>query len=495
MKSTGLRKRIISALVVSIAILATAGAPSPAAQDPGSMATEARAARVERELLPGIIIKGRPLPAKSLAERMAALKVPGLSVAVIEDDKIAWAKGYGILEAGSPAPVTVQTLFQAASLSKSLAALGAMRLVEQGKLALDEDVNARLKSWKVPENEFTKTEKVTLRRLLSHTAGTTVSGFGGYPAGAPIPTTVQILNGEKPANNAAVLPNVAPGSLWRYSGGGFTVAQLLMEEAAGKPFPALLSELVLAPLGMADSTYEQPLPDRLRGSAATAHDSEGKPFPGRWHTYPEMAAAGLWTTPSDLARFLLEIRKGMRGESSILSQETARLMTTAVKGGYGLGLSLQGSGRTARFGHGGSNEGFKCQMIVFTDQGQGAVIMTNGERGGWLADELLRAIAREYDWPSYKPVERTVIPVPAAELAALTGRYEMRPGKVFTIALEGETLFIKEGEWKTQLYPESPTRFFELDEEHTLVFEKDAAGKPAVLVIDGQIKAPRVGDK
>jgi hypothetical protein len=170
-------------------------------------------------------------------------------------------------------------------------------------------------------------------------------------------------------------------------------------------------------------------------------------------------------------------------------------MTTADKGGYGLGLSLQGPGPAARFGHGGSNEGFKCQMTAFREQGRGAVIMTNGERGGWLADELLRAIAREYDWPSNKPVERTVITVPAGELASLTGRYEMRPGKVLVIALEGETLFIKEGEWKTELYPESPTRFFELDEEHTLVFEKDAAGKSAVLVIDGQIKAPRIADK
>jgi len=268
-----------------------------------------------------------------------------------------------------------------------------------------------------------------------------------------------------------------------------------MEEAAGKPFPALLSELVLEPLGMADSTYEQPLPDRLRGSAASAPDPEGKPLPGRGHTYPEMAAAGLWTSPSDLALFLLEIRKGTRGDSEVLPQDKARLMTTAGKGGYGLGLSVQGFGRAARFGHGGSNEGFRCQMTAFLEQGQGAVIMTNGERGGGLADELLRAIAREYGWPVYKPVERTVVPVPASELALLTGRYEMRPGKVFAIALEGETLYLKEGEWKTELFPESPTRFFELDEEHTIVFEKDAAGKPTMLVIDGRIKAPRIADK
>ncbi len=494
MMKVGFRRSVLSALVFAIMGRALAGAGSLNGQDAVPLTPGARAARIEKGLLPGIIIKGRPLPAKPLAERMAALKVPGVSVAVIEDDQIAWARGFGVLEAGSPSPVTEKTLFQAASISKSIAAMGALRLVEQGKLLLDEDVNARLKSWKVPENAFTRTEKVTLRRLLSHTAGTTVPGFGGYPAGVPLPTTIQILGGGKPANSEAVLANAVPGSLWRYSGGGFTVAQFLMEEAAGKPFPELLSELVLRPLGMADSTYEQPLPDRLRGSAATAHDPEGKPLAGRWHTYPEMAAAGLWTTPSDLARFLLEIRKGIRGESAILSKEKAGLMTTAVKGGYGLGLFLQGSGQSARFGHGGSNEGFRCQMTAFLEQGRGAVIMTNGERGGWLAAELLRAIAEEYGWPSNKPEERTVIPVPAAELAALTGRYEMRPGKVFTIALEGETLFIQEGEWKTELFPESPTRFFELDEEHTLVFEKDAAGKSAVLVIDDQIRAPKIAE-
>ena len=495
MKSVGDRHAVLSTLIISIMIITAAGAPSPAGQDAGSMAPEARAARIERQLLPGIIVTGRPLPARSLAERMAALKVPGVSVAVIDDDKIAWAKGYGVLEVGSQAPVTEKTLFQAASISKSIAAMGAMRLVEQGKLALDEDVNARLQAWKVPENEFTKTEKVTLRRLLSHTAGTTVSGFGGYPAGAPVPTTIQVLNGEKPANSAAVRADVVPGSLWRYSGGGFTVAQLLMEEAAGEPFPELLSELVLAPLNMSDSTYEQPLPDRLRGSAATAHGPEGKPLAGRWHVYPEMAAAGLWTTPSDLARFLLEIRKGLRGESNVIAKDKARLMTTAVKAGYGLGFSIQGSGRTAQYGHGGSNEGYRCQMTVFGEQGQGAVIMTNGERGGWLAAELLRAIAREYGWPAYIPVERTVIPVPASELAILAGRYEMRPGKVLTVALEAGTLYIKDGEWKTELFPESQIRFFELDEEHTIIFEKDAAGKPTVLVIDGRIRAPRVGEK
>lgn len=301
--------RRLYALAAVLAVLA-ASACAPRSRE-AQPALAARIDRVERGLLPGIVIAGRPVPRNALADRMAALKVPGASVAVINDGAIEWAKGYGVAETGASAPVTPRTLFQAASISKPVAALAALRLVERGLLSLDEDVNARLVSWKVPENELTTTEKVTLRRLLSHTAGLTVHGFGGYPADAAVPTVVELLDGEKPANSAAVRVDVVPGSAWRYSGGGYTVMQQLVVDVAGKPFPVLLDELVLGPLGMADSTYEQPLPEDRRGAAASGHRSDGGLLPGRYHTYPEMAAAGLWTTPSDLARFLIEIHKGL----------------------------------------------------------------------------------------------------------------------------------------------------------------------------------------
>lgn len=328
------------------------------------------------------------------------MKTPGISIAVINDGAIEWARGYGVTEAGTDTPVTSRTLFQAASISKPVAALAALRLVEKGALGLDEDVNAKLTSWKVPENDFTKTEKVTLRRLLSHTAGLTVHGFGGYAADAPVPTLVQALDAAKPANSAAVRVDVVPGTIWRYSGGGYTVAQQLMMDVSGRTFPELLAELVLKPIGMDDSTYELPLPEVRRGDAAGGHRSDGKLLPGRYHTYPEMAAAGLWTTPTDLARFLLEIDKGRHGRSAIISEAMAREMTTAQKPGYGLGFSLSGIGPAMGFGHGGSNEGFKCQMTAYLEGGRGAVVMTNGDRGGFVAAEVMRAIALEYGWPS-----------------------------------------------------------------------------------------------
>ena len=387
-------RRLVFALCIASAVHVVTVPSRPHAQEPAR--PEARAARVEKSLLPGIVIAGRPIPVKALAERMAALKTPGVSVAVINDGKIEWAKGYGVTETGVGTPVTPRTLFQAASLSKPVAALAALRLVEQGKLVLDQDVNERLTSWKVPENEFTKGEKVTLRRLLSHSAGLTVSGFPGYQADAPVPALVQVLDGQNPANTAAIRVDVVPGTIWRYAGGGYTVMQQLLMDVTGKPFPSLLAELVLQPIGMKDSTCEQPLPDARRASAASGHRSDGSLLPGRFHTYPEMAAAGLWTTPTDLARFLMEIQQALKGRSKILTPEMARQMTAMQKGTYGLGLSLEGAGPSAAFGHGGSNAGFKCGMTAFVEGGRGAVVMTNGDQGGRLASEILRTIAAEY---------------------------------------------------------------------------------------------------
>ena len=479
----------LCALVIPFAVAAALAAQSSV--KPDQAAVDIRAARVENGLLPPIVIAGRPLASKTLVQRMADLKVPGVSIAVINDGGIEWAKGYGVAEAGTSTPVTPHTLFQAASISKPVTALAALRLVEQGKLVLDEDVNAKLTSWKVPETDLTKTEKVTLRRLLSHTAGLTVSGFGGYPADASVPTLVQVLNGEKPANSAPIRVDVLPGSRWRYSGGGFTVAQQLMMDVSGRPFPVLLADLVLKPVGMDDSTYEQPLPGSRRPVAASGHTSDGKLLPGRYHTYPEMAAAGLWTTPTDLAKFLLEVRQALEGGSAVLTAETARQMTTIQKSGYGLGLGIEGSGPSASFGHGGSNEGFKCQMTAFFESGRGAVVMTNGDRGGFLASEVLRSVAREYGWPAFQPAEKKVVVVDPKALALFEGRYELRPGKFLDVKLEAGTLFAGDEDGKVELFPESETRFFDTVEGHTLVFVKGPDGRATHMMIDGQLKAPR----
>ena len=339
----------------------------------------------------------------NLSQLMQAYNVPGLSMAVIDHYQIIWAKAYGTIGTGSKTPVTTKTLFQAGSISKPVAATAALALVQKGTLSLDEDVNQKLKTWKVPENEFTKDEKVTLRRLMSHTAGLTVHGFPGYDVDAPLPTLVQVLNGEKPANTAPIRVDFVPGSQERYSGGGVTIEQLMMMDVTGKAFPDLLRESVLQKIGMADSGYEQPLPAARAALTATGTYADGKPVQGRWHIYPEMAAAGLWTTPTDLAKFAIEIAQSRNGKSNkVLSQKTVEEMLTPVrpKEGAALGFFVEEQ-NPGQFGHDGADEGFQALLTMNWQTGNGAAIMANSDNGVAVADIVMRGVAKEYGW-NYK---------------------------------------------------------------------------------------------
>jgi CubicO group peptidase (beta-lactamase class C family) len=353
-------------------------------------------------LLAGSVISRADKVDDSTEAVMEKRHITGLSMAVIQDGKIIKAKGYGLADKGGSLPVTTTTLFQAGSVSKSVAALGALHLVEQGKLALDTDVNKTLQTWKVPENEFTKTKKVTLRRLLSHNAGLTVHGFPGYALDQPLPTLVQVLDGAKPANTAPIRVDIEPGSKLRYSGGGYTVMQQMIIDATGKSFPRFMQESVLTPLGMADSTYAQPLPEQRAGDTAAGYYGNGKPVKGRWHVYPEMAAAGLWTTASDLARFAIGIQQSLAGESNpVISQSMTRQMLTDQGESDGLGVFLLGKGETLRFVHNGRDEGFDAVMMAYAKGGQGAVILINVNDDSGVVARVLEAIAHEYHWPDF----------------------------------------------------------------------------------------------
>src|SRR5262249_15680214 len=256
--------------------------------------------------------------------------------------------------------------------------------VEQGKLSLDEDVNKKLKTWKVPENEFTKEQKVTLRRLMSHSAGLTVHGFPGYAVSEKVPTLVQIFNGEKPANTAPIRVDFVPGTDERYSGGGITIEQQLMMDVSGKAFPALMRELVLDRAGMRESSYEQPLPHARAAMTAGGAYADGKPVHGKWHVYPEMAAAGLWTTPTDLAKFAIEIARERRGLSQkILTQPVAREMLKMQSKSFGIGFGLNPD-HPGEFSHDGADEGFQALLVMNYQTGQGAALMANSENGIFL---------------------------------------------------------------------------------------------------------------
>jgi CubicO group peptidase (beta-lactamase class C family) len=281
-------------------------------------------------------------PSPKLAERMAALKVPAVSIAYFENGQVRWARAYGRAAAREERRVTPETRFQAASMSKAVTAAGALRLVDQGRLALDEDVNARLRAWRVPDGApEANAQEVTLRRLLSHTAGLSVDGYPGYSPGTSVPTLVQSLRGEPPSNTPAVRLVDAPGTKFSYSGGGYSVAQLLMTETAGTDFARLIRRSVLDPVGMTRSSFEQPLSPDARRAAAAGHDADGRTVPGGGHLYPEQAAAGLWTTPTEYARFLIALQRSWAGESgALLKPESAKAMMTPVLGASGLGVNV-----------------------------------------------------------------------------------------------------------------------------------------------------------
>lgn len=378
-----------------LALLLAGCAPNPA------LAVERRIARVERGLL---VDQGDP-PWKrmALADRMAHYNVPGVSVAVVNDFEIEWARGYGVLEAGGDEPVTQDTLFQAASVGKPVVAAAALRLVEQGVLDLDQNVNERLVSWRVPENAFTAQQKVTLRRLLSHTAGTTEHGYQGYAPGQALPALVQVLDGEYPANSPPIRVVAVPGTRRAYSNGGYVIAQQLMMDVTGLPFAEFMAETVLEPAGMWQSTFEVPLPDRMKGNVARGHWPDGQTIAGGWHTYPEMGSgASLWSTPSDLARFGIQVMRSYNGEpGALLSQDSAHTMLTRQTPGsaaaYELGLGLGEDGpRRFYFIHDGGTEGYRCVMAMYPQLGRGAVIMTNGQTGDGLWREILNSISVEY---------------------------------------------------------------------------------------------------
>ncbi|MGA2592487.1 MAG: serine hydrolase [Bryobacteraceae bacterium] len=428
------------------------GQPSP---------IQERIRAVESGLTPGVVLKGRPIPRSTIEERMKALHVRGVSVAIIQNYDVEWAKGYGFADLEAKRPVTTETLFQAGSISKPVAAVAAMKLVEQGKLRLDEEVNTFLKTWKLPDNEFTKEQKVTLRRIMSHSAGLTVHGFPGYAAGEPVPSLVEVLDGKKPANTAAIRVDILPGTQFRYSGGGYTIMQLAMIDVTGETFPALMQELVLSKAGMSHSTYEQPLPSALASVAASGYRSNGDAVAGRYHTYPEMAAAGLWTTATDLARFAIEIQKSREGQSNkILTKATVEEMLREQKKPYGLGFSLEDVGGSSRFGHGGADEGFQA-LLSGTFDGQGFAIMANSDNGIKLANEIALAISAAYHWPD-KPREREAVQLGAPALAKFAGEYEApQIGKV-QVRVSGEHLVITvEGE-DIDWFLESSTRAFAL---------------------------------
>ena len=490
-------------LVASAAAAMVLGACSQNAETPAPLRAAVDTGRIERALggLRGPVdVAGRPPVRWALAERMTHHKVPGVSIAIIDGGRIAWARGFGVKEARKTDPITPSTLFQAASISKPVAVTAMLRLVEGGMLQLDTNVNQYLTSWKVPDNQFTATEKVTLRRIASHSAGLTVHGFPGYTTTDAVPTVVQVLDGTKPANTAPVRVDVIPGTIERYSGGGTTVMQQLLVDVTGKPFPTLMQELVLGPVGMSSSTYEQPLPASRATEAARAHDGAGGVVTGGWHVYPEMAAAGLWTTPTDLAKWALAIADARAGRATnLLSQSTVTQMLTRQKGQIGLGPFIEGQDRAFRFGHGGANEGFHCDLVIYPELGLGAVVMTNGDGGPLLIREIMFALAAEFGWPERAPKQVNVVALDSSKAAGLVGAYSMKigPGIPVQVQLENGRLMWNARQFppSTELLPESDSKFVMSTLGWSVTFSRDASGRATGLTVTREIGPPIEGTR
>jgi CubicO group peptidase (beta-lactamase class C family) len=450
-------------------------------------------------LLPPVLVSGEK--GWGLEERMKRYKVEAVSVAVFGGGRILWSEAAGLADRETGTPATTETLFQAGSISKPVAASGVLRKVESGALRLDADVNDYLKSWKLPSSPAAAGQTVTLERLLSHTAGLTVHGFPGYAVGEEVPTIPQVLDGASPANTEAVRVTFQPGTKYQYSGGGFTIAQLAMTDTFGKPFPDLERELVLGPAGMTHSTYEQPLPPAKLALAAAGYRADGRPVEGKRHTYPEMAAAGLWTTPEDLLRFAIAIERSLGGQpGALLSKETARRMTTPVRDRAGLGLFLDEREGTTWFGHDGADEGFQALLVASRDGDCrcGIAVMANSDNGIRLGQEIVRGVARDSEW-KYLPAPIVLVKRPIAELAPVAGRFLVNGDEAVSITLRDGRLF---GAARTpaefELLPVAKDAFVRTDRNLRYEVDRTAQGRVVSIRLvspDGSTPAKRIGDE
>lgn len=363
----------------------------------------------------------------SLGDRMTHHGVPGVVVAVMRAGRVEAVQGFGTRIAGMDAPVDADTLFSVGSVSKLVTAALCLRLAAGGALDLDRDVNGYLKRWRVPGGPKGDDRAVTLRMLLSHTSGFNVHGFADYAPDAPLPTLVQTLNGERPAMNKALARIDPAGTRSRYSGGGYMIVQAVIEDMTGERLDAVARRLMFEPLGMRRSRFEA-APGQSTNNIAHAHDSGGKPvaLPRGWQSFPELAASGLWTTASDLARMMVALGTSYHGRGGLLPQELAVDMMTAVSPGFnGLGPRLAGEGTSRIFHHAGANDSYKAYVESNLASGDGLVVLTNGERGDVLGDEIRNAVSDACRWPGDWSIQCPAVPA-ATLLDDYVGTYRRR---------------------------------------------------------------------
>jgi CubicO group peptidase (beta-lactamase class C family) len=415
----------------------------------------------------------------AMPERMKHYNIRGLSIAVVHDGKLEWARGYGVADTATQKPVTTQTLFQAGSISKSLNGVGVLKLVQEGKLDLYTDINTYLRTWKFPYDSLSKDRKITIANLLSHTAGLSVHGFPGYDRNDTIPSLPQILDGKPPANTEAVRSQFEPGLRFQYSGGGTTISQLIVMDATHESYDVYMWNNVLKPLDMTMSSYTQPPAKDKEKFLATGYRGDGKEVETKFHVYPEQAAAGLWTNPTDLSKYIIETQLSLQGKSNkVLSQEMTKLrLTPYIDSSAALGVFIDKKGIEKYFGHNGADEGFLSLYTGSFENGNGVAIMVNSDNGRIL-NEVLNSVATVYGWKDYyKPVIKKMITIPDSLFNSYEGNYALEGDTVEISKAGSEFLLVVNGQETFKIYFSSPDEFFSTEIPLEFKFEKDEEGK------------------
>ena len=448
--------------------------------------------KIESNLIPALVINGLNNESLTITDAMKRHNVPAVSIAFFDKGSILWKKTYGSTHNSNGIEINGQTLFQAASISKPVSALAAMIMIQENSLDMNEDVNLYLDEWKLPNQNYKNLDKASLKNIMSHSGGITVSGFEGYDKESQIPSLTQILNGESPANSKPIIQDTTAGNLWRYSGGGYVILQKIIEDVSGVSFEKYMQNKILSPIKMTSSSFNQENLVANNKNMAIGHDGIGKPIKGNWKVHPEKAAAGLWTTPSDLALFAISIQKAYTGEKqAIISQNIAKEMLENQFGGWGLGMDISNKDGILRMLHGGSNSGYRCHLVAEANLGQGVVIMTNGDGGETVIQDLLRSISNHYDWNIYKPTEKTLINLTDTEKSKFVGKFSMSENEQVIAEITSSEIGLTVLQtWDGQSYeilPESESLFFRRTDGVPIEFRKNDNGDIIGLIAGGQM--------
>jgi CubicO group peptidase (beta-lactamase class C family) len=473
--------RTVSALAAVAAVFA--------ACNPQATLTNKRIKSVEHGLMGVAYLKGLEPEKRSLDERMAFLKVPAVSIAVIDRNAIEWAKAYGRKDSTTGVPPTPETVFQGGAFSQMIAAAAVLDLVESGIADLDSPLGGALSDSLPPPTSVMPDPggTLTFRSLLTHSAGLSDQVFAGYAQDERVPTLGQVLRGSPPANSVPPwYPPVRPlAARAQYSESGYVYVEEALTRLAGRDFPGLADDRIFGPLGLGSSTLRQTLSGEMRARTASGHLREGQPVMGLWHAYPESAAKGLWTTPSDFALFLCDLlASATGGPGRLLSPAGARLMLSAQVENYGFGFLAEGGGDDVVFSLRAKTRGYACAMVLYPGKGQGAVIMTNSDNGALVIQEVLCALSEAYRWPHFKPEEKAVLRLDPETYAAYEGRYEVNPSYSLDVSREDYYLVIRPtGQAATKFYAEGQTLFYSIDPYIRIQFFSDTQGRTDSLVL------------